>query len=37
MPLELKVDALLFDIDGTLIDSTPAVERARRNLHERED
>lgn len=36
--MQLDVDAILFDIDGTLVDSTPAVERswrtwaARRNL-----
>jgi len=36
--VQLHVDAILFDIDGTLVDSTPAVERswrtwaARRNL-----
>lgn len=28
MPVELTVRAVLFDMDGTLIDSTPAVDRA---------
>ncbi|BGP40676.1 DL-glycerol-3-phosphatase [Rhodotorula kratochvilovae] len=28
MPVELTVKALLFDMDGTLVDSTPAVEKA---------
>lgn len=30
--MDLTVDALLFDIDGTLVDSTPAVERSWRRL-----
>lgn len=28
--MHIEVDAILFDIDGTLVDSTPAVERAWR-------
>ncbi|GAA5888433.1 hypothetical protein JCM6882_008618 [Rhodosporidiobolus microsporus] len=39
MPVELTVKGILFDMDGTLVDSTPAVERtlgdwAKRNGHE---
>ena len=28
--MNLELDAILFDIDGTLVDSTPAVERTWR-------
>ncbi|TNY21902.1 hypothetical protein DMC30DRAFT_393915 [Rhodotorula diobovata] len=28
MPVEITVKGLLFDMDGTLVDSTPAVEKA---------
>jgi sugar-phosphatase len=35
--VELDVDAILFDIDGTLVDSTPAVERTWRAWAESRD
>ena len=35
--MQLYVDAILFDIDGTLVDSTPAVERSWRTWAARRD